>query len=337
MVYVGIDVHRKRSQVAVLDEGGTQLSNRNYENTSQALREALDELEPGTSVAFEAAYGWGWLADLLSELELDAHLAHPSRCKAIASARLKNDKVDARMLAHLLRTDLLPEAWIAPKEVRDLRALLRHRASLVRVRTSLKNRIHAVLADEGVRVDDSLWTLEGQRWLAAVPLRAVHREIADDCCGMLDALDILIGRLEARIREEAKPDARVDALTTLHGVGLITSMTLVAEIGDISRFRTARKLCAWAGLIPSVHNSDVKVRHGHITKAGPPAVRAVLCEATFQARHVPPFEKLFEEVAMRRGKPIATVALSRKILARCFHLLQALEAGQAEEGGVQQA
>ena len=152
MVYVGIDVHRKRSQVAVLDEAGGQLSNRNYENSSEDLRAALEELEPGTEVAFEAAYGWGWLADMLKECELGAHLAHPSACKAIASARLKNDKVDARMLAHLLRTDLLPEAWIAPKEVRDLRSLLRHRASLVGVRTSLKNRIHAVLADEGLIV-----------------------------------------------------------------------------------------------------------------------------------------------------------------------------------------
>ena len=229
MVYVGIDVHRKRSQVAVLDEAGTQLSNRNYENGSEDLRAALDDLEPGTGVAFEAAYGWGWLADLLEECELDAHLAHPSACKAIAHARLKNDKVDARILAQLLRTDFLAEAWIAPKEIRDLRSLLRHRASLVRVRTSLKNRIHAVLADEGLKVEgEKLWTDEGESWLARVALRPVHREIVDDCCGVLDALAIPIRRLEAEIRQEAKPDRRVEALRSLYGVGLITSMTLVA-------------------------------------------------------------------------------------------------------------
>ncbi len=124
---------------------------------------------------------------------------------------------------------------------------------------------------------------------------------------------------------EADADPRVEALRSIYGVGLITSMTLVAEIGDISRFPTARKLCAWAGLTPSVHNSDVKVRHGHITKAGPAAVRAVLTEASYQARHVTPFAKFFEEVAKRRGKRIATVALSRKILARCFRVLKGLE------------
>ena len=121
-VYVGMDVHRKRSQVALLDEHGGQLLNRNLANGSAELVAVLGRLEPGTPVAFEAAYGWGWLAVLLEELELEPHLVHPSRCKAIASARLKDDKVDARTLAHLLRAELLPEAWIAPQAVRDQRA-----------------------------------------------------------------------------------------------------------------------------------------------------------------------------------------------------------------------
>ena len=131
-VYVGMDVHRKRSQIAVVDAAGDEQRNRNVLNDPVKLVPILGVLPPGTPVAFEAAYGWGWLVELLEELELEPHLVHPSRCKAIASARLKNDKVDARTLAQLLRADLLPEAWIAPPEIRDLRALLRHRASLVR-------------------------------------------------------------------------------------------------------------------------------------------------------------------------------------------------------------
>src|SRR5947208_10154749 len=153
MVYAGIDVHRKRSQVSLIDGDGKELLNRNVDNGSDAMLDILEDLEPGTPVAFEAAYGWGWLADLLEERALEAHPVHPSACKAIASARLKNDKVDARMLAHLLRTDLLPEAWIAPKEVRDLRVLLQHRASHVRARTSLKTSTHAVLSDQALRME----------------------------------------------------------------------------------------------------------------------------------------------------------------------------------------
>src|SRR5829696_9454357 len=148
-VYVGMDVHRKRSQVAIVDDAGVQQRNRNLANDPAKLVPILGTLPPGTPVAFEAAYGWGWLVDLLEELELEPHLVHPLRCKAIASARLKNDKVDAAILAQLLRTDLLPEAWIAPAEVRQLRALLRHRVALVRLGTRLRNRIHAVTADHG--------------------------------------------------------------------------------------------------------------------------------------------------------------------------------------------
>ena len=125
-IYVGMDVHRKRSQIAIVDEAGVQQRNRNVPNDPAKLIPILGALPPGTPVAFEAAHGWGWLVELLEELELEPHLVHPSRCKAIAAARLKNDKVDAATLAQLLRADLLPEAWIAPSGSATC-ALLRHR------------------------------------------------------------------------------------------------------------------------------------------------------------------------------------------------------------------
>ena len=113
-VYVGIDVHRKRSQVAVIDSGGEVLANRNVPNGVETILGVIGGLPPGTPAAFEAAFGWGWLVELLEDYGFDPHLVHPLQCKAIASARLKNDKVDAAILAQLLRADLLPEAWIAP-------------------------------------------------------------------------------------------------------------------------------------------------------------------------------------------------------------------------------
>jgi transposase len=183
-----MDVDRKRSQVAIVDAAGAQQRNRNLANDPAKLLPILGTLPPGTPVAFEAAYGWGWLVELLEELELEPHLVHPSRCKAIASARLKNDKVDAATLAQLLRADLLPEAWIAPQATRDLRALLRHRAALVRVSTSCKDRVHAVLADRGIGEDRIPWTKPGRAWLAGLELPATPRAIIEDCCGLLDAL-----------------------------------------------------------------------------------------------------------------------------------------------------
>jgi transposase len=330
-VYVGMDVHRKRSQVAIVDAAGVQQRNRNLANDPAKLLPVLGGLPPGTPVAFEAAYGWGWLVELLEELELEPHLVHPSRCKAIASARLKNDKVDAVTLAQLLRADLLPEAWIAPQATRDLRALLRHRAALVRLSTSCKNRVHAVLADRGIREDQSLWAGPGRAWLAGLALPPTPRGIIQDCCGLLDALATPIGRLECEIATLAKPDPRVQALMALPGVGKLTAMTLVAEIGDIGRFPTARKLCAWAGLTPQVRNSDRKVRHGHITKQGSPWVRGILQEAAQTAKRHPMFAGAYGELARRRGKNIATVAIARRLLARSFHILTQLEEASALE------
>jgi transposase len=329
-VYVGMDVHRKRSQVALVDEHGGQLANRNLANNSAELTAILGRLAPGTPVAFEAAYGWGWLAELLEELELEPHLVHPSRCKAIASARLKDDRVDARTLAQLLRAELLPEAWIAPQAVRDQRGLLRHRAALVRTATALKCRIYAILADRGVRVEEPLWGPTGRVWLAELGLPTVQRAIVTDCLTLIDTISPRIARLERDLIAQARPDPRVQALQALPGIGPITAMTLVAEIGDISRFPTARKLCAWAGLTPTVRNSDRKVRHGHITKQGSPWVRFVLQEAAQRAKTRPPFAAFYAKTAARRGKHIATVAVARKLLARCFHVLTELQAPAGE-------
>src|SRR6266516_3317605 len=171
--YVETDVHRKRSQVAVIDQDGQVLANRNVPNGAEPILKVIGGLPPGTPAALEAAFGTGWLVALLQDYGFDPHLAHPLRCKAIASARLKNDKVDAAILAQLLRADLLPEAWIAPPAVRQLRALLRHRVALVRLRTLLRNRIHAIVADYGHdRPGGGYWSGPGRAWLASLPLPA---------------------------------------------------------------------------------------------------------------------------------------------------------------------
>jgi transposase len=320
-VYVGIDVHRKRSQVAVVTENGKVQLNKNTVNGTEPLLRLIGDLPAGTPVAFEAAFGWSWLADLLEDYGFEAHLVHPLRCKAIASARLKNDKVDAAILAQLLRADLLPEAWIAPLEVRQLRALLRHRASLVRLGTSLRNRIHAVAADHGYDRSASYWTGPGRGWLAELDLPAISREIVTDCLAVIDGLAPLIDRIDGELRQHAKADPRVKVLTTLPGVGQFTALMMLAEIGDITRFGSARKLASWAGLTPTVRGSDLKVRHGHISKQGSAWLRWVLNQAAQTAKRSPQFAATYSSIAKRRGKKIATIAIARKLLTRAYHLL----------------
>jgi transposase len=320
-VYVGIDVHRKRSQVAVVTEDGQVQLNKNVVNGSEPMLRLIGDLPPGTPVAFEAAFGWGWLAELLEDYGFEAHLVHPLRCKAIASARLKNDKVDAAILAQLLRADLLPEAWIAPPAVRQLRALLRHRAGLVRLRTQQQNRIHAVVADFGYDRAGSYLSGPGRGWLAGLELPAVSREIVTDALAVIDGLAPLTDRIDGELRQHAKADPRVKTLTTLPGVGQFTALVMLAEIGDISRFPNARKLASWAGLTPTVRGSDLTVRHGHISKQGSAWLRWVMNQAAQTAKRSPEFSATYAAIAQRRGKKIATIAISRKLLTRAWHLL----------------
>jgi transposase len=327
-VYVGIDVHRKRSQVAVINAKGEVLANRNVPNGAEPILKVIGGLPPGTPAAFEAAYGTSWLVELLEDYGFAPHLVHSSRCKAIASARLKNDKVDAAILAQLLRADLLPEAWIAPPPVRALRALLRHRVALVRLRTRLRNRIHAIVADYGHdRPVGGYWTGPGRAWLASLHLPAVSRELVEDDLALIDALQERIDRLDWEIRQRARSDPRVKVLTQLPGVGPFTALVILAEAGDVSRFASARQLASWAGLTPTVRGSDRVAHYGHISKEGSVWLRWVLCEAAQTAKRSPQFAASFQHIAKRRGKKIATTAVARKLATRAWHLLT--EADQA--------
>jgi transposase len=320
---VGIDLHRKRSHIAVIDDEGEQLLSRRIVNDPQtflALLEGVGECR----VALEATYGWEWLADVLQDAGFELHLAHPMRTKAIASARVKTDAVDARTLAHLLRADLLPEAYIAPRELRDLRDLLRHRVALTRMRSALKNRVSAVLAKNGIqRPYSDLFGPGGLRFLAEVELRDGPRRRLDSTLALIGDFTREIDATSREIDARAHEDPYVPVLCQIRGVGRYIAMLVIAEVGDITRFATARRLCSWAGLTPTVRSSDGKARLGHISGQGSPPLRWALVEA---AQHAAggggPLRDSYERIAKRRGKQIAKVAVARQILTLCYYGLR---------------
>ncbi len=158
----------------------------------------------------------------------------------------------------------------------------------------------------------------------------MHRWVVSDCRVLIEVLQSRITLLEAEIRRQAKPDKRVDALMAIPGIGLLSAMTLVAEIGDVTRFATSRKLCAWAGIIPSMRNSDRTLHHGHITRAGPAAVRHVLSEAAQTAIRKEPYHSDYLATKRRRGTGIALIRVARKLLTESFHALWALEDEQRQ-------
>jgi transposase len=324
MVYVGIDLHRKRSHVAVVDERGRQLLSRRMINDPERFRELFSELGEEAQFALEATYGWEWLAEVLDGEGRELHLAHPLRTKAIASARVKTDAVDACTLAQLLRADLLPEAYIAPRELRDLRDLLRQRFVLTQMRTALKNRVHALIARQGVQHGHTkLLGPGGRAFLVELELRPEPRARLDVLLRLISDFDREIDALAVEIDQRARDDDRVKVLCQIRGIGRYLGMLIVAEIGDIERFPSARHLCAWAGLTPTVRSSDAKARLGHISRLGSGALRWALVEAAQRnTQGDGPLAQTFERIAERRGRQIAKVAVARKILTLCFYGLR---------------
>jgi transposase len=324
MVYVGIDVHRKSSHVCVLGQGGEVLLSRRVVNEPQAVRGVLDWLPARPLVAVEACYGWEWLADVLEREGVEVHLAHPLRTKAIAAARVKTDAVDARTLAQLLRAGLLPEAWVAPSDVRDLRELLRQRVWLTQVRTAVKNRVHALLARQGVqRQHSNVFGVGGRVFLAALPLPAPQRRRLQQLLRLIDDFDREIALLAGEIDQLAGADARVGVLTQLPGIGRYSALVLIAEIGDVSRFATPAKLASYAGLVPRARNSGERVRLGQISHQGPPYLRWVLVEAAqHAARSRGPLGQRYRRIERRRGRPIAKVATAHHLLTLSYYALR---------------
>jgi transposase len=320
--WIGIDLHRRRSQIATLDEDG-EVTQQRIATGREAFAEALGEPD-GTHVAIEATYGWEWLADMLGEAGFDVHLAHPLRTRAIAAARVKTDAVDAATLAHLLRADLLPEAYVAPPELRDLRDLLRHRAMLVHMRTSLKNRVHALLARQGILPTHSdLFGKAGREFLAALELPEGLRRRLDSILALIDDLDREVGTATKEIDARARADERVATLCGIRGVGRYTAMLVIAEVGDVGRFPTARHLCAWAGLTPTIRSSDGKARLGHISRQGSAILRWALTEAAQKAPSGGGLLRArYERIAKRRGPKVAKVAVARQILTLCYYGLR---------------
>jgi transposase len=274
-------------------------------------------------VAVEACGFWPAFREVVEPEVERLVLVHPQRVKAIASAKLKNDRVDSATLAHLLRCDLLPESWQADRQTQARRQQVRLRATLVRQRTRLKNQVHAALHQQGLRspVTD-LFGRRGRRWLAQVKLPAQARETVEACLRMIDHYAEEIQRQTLLIRGKAQADPRVLWLLTIPGIGEVSAMMLLAEIGDIARFADKQALCSYAGLVPRVRESAGKAARCGITHQGSPWLRWIMVEAAQVAtRSSPAARRYYERRLRKKHKHVARVALARKLLCAVYVLL----------------
>jgi transposase len=324
MIHVGVDLHQRFCYITVMEARGKIVQAGPVTNEKLALRKYFRQFRgKEVQVAVEACGFWPAFREVVEPEVKRLVLVHPQRVKAIASAKLKNDRVDSATLAHLLRCDLLPESWKADRETQARRQQVRLRATLVRHRTRLKNQVHAVLHQQGLRspVTD-LFGKRGRLWLGGVKLPVQARESVNVCLRLLDGYSEEIQKQNLQLSEKAKQDQRAQWLMTIPGIGECSAMMLLAEIGEIARFCDKEALCSYAGLVPRVRESAGKAARGGITRQGSPWLRWIMVEAAQVAtRCSPAAKRYYERLARKKHKHVARVALARKLLIAVYALL----------------
>jgi transposase len=319
-----MDVHRSFAQIAVVEDGLCRDEGR-IGVRAEDLRAWAATLRPDDEVALEATTNSDAIATMLRPLVRRVVVSNPRKTRAIAEAKVKTDKVDARILAQLLAVDYLPETWVADDRTRMLRRVVMRRTHLVKQRTRLKNQVHAILSRNLVPTcpHADLFSGVGRRWLAVQEVPVDEWRSIDALIRQLDFHGDELAEVERDIAIEAIDDPVVARLMTVPGIDVTVAVAVVAAVGDFSRFTNPNSLVNYLGLNPKVRQSgNSPAVHGRITKAGPAQARGMLVEAAFSASRAPgPLRAFYRRVRDRRGFQIATVATARKMIVLCWHLI----------------
>jgi len=322
--YIGMDVHREFAQIAVSEDGIVRDEGR-IGVTPEELRAWAETLQPDDHVALEATGNSDAIATLLAGVVTRVVVSNPVKTRAIAEAKVKTDKVDARTLAQLLAVDFLPPVWLPDDRTRMLRRQVARRAHLVRQRTRLKNQVHGILNRNLVPTPpvSDLFGGTGRHWLSRQALPADERSTVEALIRQLDFHGDELKIVDRELAAEALPDPIVRRLMTIPGVDAISAVAVLAAVGDFSRFSSPDKLVAYFGLNPKVRQSGNSAPvHGRITKAGRAQVRGVLVEAAWSAARAPgPLRAFYQRIKARRGPQVAIVATARKMSVLAWHLV----------------
>ena len=330
-IVMGLDQHRAQITTEWLDTatgeiGRARVTPAHREGVRRFLaRFAGQELE----VALEATTGWRFVVEELRRVDAGVHLAEPAQTSALRGnkKRPKSDRADAKHLRELLMIGKLPESWIAPDHLLDLRSKVRLRHTLVDQRGEWQQRIRAVLYHHGLphRSELHLLSGEGRAWLEQVDVADAAREQIEVAVAMSEALDSQIAPLDKQLRAYARRQAGCRALMAHYGIGELTSVAIVAELGDCRRFSSSRQAVRYAGMDITVYQSDGRRSPGHLSRQGPPVLRWALYEAAQAARRPgAPDRGYYDQAAERRGGNRACLAIARKLLLRSYHTLREL-------------
>lgn len=319
-----MDLHKKTSTFVVKEKFGHVLAKQKLNTDREEVRDFLRPYH-GAELAVEPVSQWYVYADLIQSLGINVHLAHPMRVKAIAFAKVKTDSIDAGVLCDLLRSDLLPEAYFSPKKVRAWKETARFRTSLVHVQTMIKNKIHSILFKNAIiSPHASLFGTKGRKWLSELELPEPFAFHLKENLKLLSEIGTHIEEAEKEVVLRVTNHPQAKLLCTIPGIGYISALTIIAEIGDIHRFISAKKLMGYAGLTPSTYSSGDTVRHGRITRHGSMWLRTALIEAAHkQGRSVKSgsMKEFHNRIKEKRDGKTAAVATARKLCAVIWRML----------------
>lgn len=329
MKSVGIDYHKRYSVVCIVEESGVIVAEERIEHVYPERFGALLGEHAPCQVGFEATMNWGWLHEILEEIESVERIvmANPLHVRLISAAQVKTDKVDARKLAQLLRAGLLPASHIPDRATRQRKEVLRQRTFWVRERTKVRNRIHRLLGRqhglEMPQVSD-LFGKKGRAALAKVTLSSPDDLLLKQHLNMLDLLGVQIRELDGRIEAEGQSDSAVALLSTIPGLGPILGNVIATEIDGIGRFDQSDRLCAYAGLIPTTSSSGDKTYHGQLVSGCNKWLRWALVEAAWVAVGCSPYFGALYRHHRSRGKKANTAIMitSRRMCQIIFSVLQ---------------
>jgi transposase len=324
--FVALDVHKHYVMVAAIDAAQQVVLTPRTLSLERFAQWAPEHLRPTDQVVLEATTNAWTLYDQLAPLVQEVQMAHPLLVKLISAARVKTDTRDTLHLARLLAAGLIPAVWVPPAPVRALRMLVAHRQRLVRQRPQAANRLHSVLhAHQIAPPPGRLGSSESQAWWDQLELPAVERLRVQQDRTILQTVEHLIAEVDAemtRLSTQAPWKELAPFVMQLPGFAVVTSMTVLAAIGDSTRFPSAKQLVGYSGLGASVHASGQTYHTGPITKQGRRELRTVLVEAAWSAVTHPPFWKAeFERLVPALGKGKAIVAIARKLLVVVWHVL----------------
>ena len=329
-IVMGLDQHRAQIAAEWIDTVTGEVSRARIVPGDRAGVRAFFEpfRESGLEVALEATTGWRFVVEELERVEAEVHLAEAAEASALKGKkrRAKTDFADARHLRELLLIGRIPESWIPPAHILDLRARVRTRHLLSHQRTEWQQRMHAVLYHHGVPQRRDLLNRASRDWLAGVDLPDAAREQIEVALHVINAIEQRLVPFDRELNQIAKsqPGCRT-LMHEIYGIGALTSVTILAELGDVRRFQNSRDVVRYGGMDITVYQSDDHRAPGHLSRQGPPALRWALYEAAQRARFpASPDRAYYEQLAARIGGNRACLALARKLLKRCYHLLKNL-------------